>query len=66
MKRIATVDKYYIYIFEPCEVVEKGCIYGVISKFRAECIPFISSFDMDFYEYTKYSAIRRARFLSLL
>lgn len=23
-------------------------------------------FDMDFYEYTKYSAIRRARFLSLL
>lgn len=60
MKKVATVCKFYIYKFEPDEEVEKGCIYGIIEKERAERTENLISLDMDFYEKTETAAIRRA------
>lgn len=60
MKKVATVGKFYIYKFEPDEEVEKGCIYGVIEKERAERTEYLDSSDMDFHEKTETAAIRRA------
>lgn len=60
MEKVATVGKFYIYKFEPDEEIEKGCIYGVIEKDRAERTEYLDSSDMDFYEKTRTVAIRRA------
>lgn len=60
MKKVATVGKFYIYKLESDEEIEKGCIYGVIEKERAERTEYLDSSDMDFHEKTKNDAIRRA------
>lgn len=60
MKQVATVGKFYIYKLEPDEEVEKGCIYGIIEKERAERTENLIPLDMDFHEKTKNAAIRGA------
>lgn len=60
MKKVRNVGKFYIYKFEPSEEIEKGCKYGVIEKERAERTEYLDSIDMDFYEKTETTAIRRA------
>lgn len=60
MKKIATVDKFYIYKFEPDEEVEKGCKYGVIERDRADREEYLISADMDFHAKTQDAAIRKA------
>lgn len=60
MKKIATVNKFYIYKLEPDEELEKGYKYGVVDQDSADREEYLIPADMDFYEKTQDAAIRRA------
>lgn len=60
MKKVATVGDFYVYKFEPDEVVVKGCKYGIVYIDSAERTEYLIPCDMDFFEKTKSDAINRA------